>query len=291
MRQRFLLLSSILFMFIACKKTQEYSCQNCGKADGKLLSKVVYPDPFISGLYNVQAFYYDQSKRCIKIETGIIDSNATAPSFSVNISYTFYYTGINKNPAYMERRTPNSFPNVPRPFYFQFDNQGKKLKDSVRIAISQNQFSERVIHINRSGNKIITTPQYVNLSMDNSNFDTLIIGNNNINLIRSKIFKQAGNHDYQVAEYSYDNSINPFNKINISESFLFTNSSVGYGFLGPGLTRYIGFSENNCSGYSLNGVIQTSIQYSYDQDQYPSIAVATYQGTSYKQVAFFEYYP
>ena len=191
----------------------------------------------------------------------------------------------------MERRVPNVFPNVPRPFYFQFDTQGKKMKDSARIVISQTQYAERIINIIRSGNMIMTTPQYVNLSLDNSNFDTLVIRNNNIDIIRSRTFKQNGNHDYRLEEFGYDQGINPFNKLNISESFLFTNASIGYGFLGPGLTRYIGFSRNNCSGYSLDGVIQTSIQYSYDKDQYPLIAVATYQGTSYKQVAYFEYHP
>lgn len=270
---------------------QEHSCQNCGQTIDKLLSKVVYPDPFVSGLHNVQAFQYDQFKRCTKIETGNIDSNVSSPAFKVNTSYTFYYNGSAKNPSYMERRVPNAFPNVTRRYYFFFDNLGKKLKDSARIAVTPSQFTERNISINRSGNMIITTPRYVNLSLDNSNFDTLMIGSNNIDVIRTRIFKETGKHEYQLAEYGYDGAINPFSKINISESFLFTNSSVGYSFLGPGLTRYIGFSRNNCTGYSIDGIPETSIQYSYDKDQYPVIAVATYQGTTYKQVAYFEYYP
>ena len=291
MRQRSILLLSLILTFISCKKTQDYSCQGCGQTPDKLLSRVVYPDPFISGIYNVQVFSYDQFKRCTKIETGIIDSTATTPSFTVNTSYTFYYAGANKNPLYMERRTPNVFPNIPKPFYFKFDNQGKKLKDSVRSVISQTQYSEKIINIDRTGSTIITTPQYLNQSLDNSNFDTLSIRNDNIESIQSKIYRQSGNHQYMLDEFGYDQSINPFNKINISESFLFTNSSVGYNFLGPGLTRYIGFNRNNCTGYSTDGKIQTSIQYSYDKDQYPLIAVATYQGSTYKQVAYFEYQP
>jgi hypothetical protein len=266
---------------------QDLSCQNCGQTPEKLLSRVVYPDPFVSGLYNVQNFYYDQSKRCTKIETGLIDSNSAVPVFTVNTRYSFYYNGADKNPVSVDRRVPTAVPSIPRSFYFFYDQHGKKIKDSSRLST----FTEKVIDINRNSNTIITTPDFTNLSLDNSYFDTLTIRNSNIEIIRTRIFRETGKHEYQLTESGFDQGINPFNKLNINESFFFSNSSIGYSFLGPGLTRYIGFSRNNCTGYSINGIAETSIQYSYDTQQYPVIAVATYKGTNYKQVAYFEYYP
>ena len=68
--------------------------------------------------------------------------------------------------------------------------------------------------------------------------------------------------------FTYDQSINPYNKLNIANSLYFESASLGIGYNVPLETHYLGVTTNNMTTWA-DGSYIVSFTYLYDQANYP----------------------
>lgn len=239
-------------------------------------------------LKHVRIFNYGNSKRCTEIKLGTIDSSVLNPVFTLKQTLTFHYEGSSVLPSsFSSVRTV--FPNLTTTFYYKYDDQGKKVKDSVRVKNMAGDPADRVINYVYAKDKVYTTPKLTGFPMENNSLDTLsILSGGNIEKLVSRMIKATGD---QITTYSftYDQAISPYNKLNIANSLYFEHSSLGIGYNVPLETHYMGVTTNNMSSWS-SGNYKVEFNYVYDQYNYPVRKEMILPGdTQPFMVVFFEY--
>jgi hypothetical protein len=216
---------------------------------------------------NIRIFSYNGTNRCTEIKIGTIDSSLSNPVFTLAQTLTFKYGGASLLPelVYSVRTV---FPNLVTAFYFKYNSSGLKVTDSVRVKNSAGEPADKTIKYVYEGGNVYSTPVLTGFPIENHTFDTLtLLENGNMEKLVSRIKKSAGD---QIITYkfTYDQSISPYNKLNIANSLYFENPSIGIGYNVPKETHYLGVTTNNLTSWS-SGSYTVTIRYVYDADNYP----------------------
>ncbi len=254
----------------------------------KFLKREVYffsPNP---SLKSVRIFSYDAVNRCTEIKLGTIDSSQANPVFNLKQTLTFVYGSNSVLPdKFASVRTV--FPNLITIFYYSYNVQGLKTKDSVMVKNTAGDPASRVINYVYENGKVHTTPVLSGFSYENIPFDTLsVLQNGNIEKLVSRLNKASGD---QIAIYTftYDKYISPYNKLNIANSLYFENSAIGLGYNVPLETHYMGVTFNNMTSWS-SGTYKVTFKYVYTADKYPVKKEMFLPGDANAyQVTYFEY--
>lgn len=239
-------------------------------------------------LKSVRIFNYDAGNRCIEIKIGTIDSSKTNPIFNLIQTLTLNYIGASILPStFSSVRTV--FPNLITVYYYTYNNQGFKTKDSVMVKNMAGDPAYRVVNYVYDSGRVHTTPFLSGFPMDNIPFDTLsILQNGNIEKLVSRIKMSAGDRIVNYT-FTYDSNISPYNKLNIANSLYFENSSIGIGYNVPLETHYMGVTTNNMTSWT-SGSFTVTFKYVYDADKYPLRKEMVIPGsTNPYQVTLFEY--
>jgi hypothetical protein len=219
-------------------------------------------------LKNVRMFAYDNAKRCTEIKIGTIDSSITNPVFNLTQTLTLTYNGSDLVPSSFSS-VKTVFPNLVTTFYYKYNSQGRKISDSVRVKNQAGDPADRVIHyVYDDNDKVYATPVLTGFSMENNSLDTLsLLTRGNIEKLVSRIIRATGD---QIISYTftYDQSISPYNKLNIANSLYFESAALGIGYNVPLETHYMGVTTNNMTSWTT-GNYTVSFHYLYTQDQYP----------------------
>jgi hypothetical protein len=222
-------------------------------------------NPFLK---NVRMFAYDNTKRCTEIKIGTIDSSIINPVFNLTQTLTFAYNGSTLVPSSFSS-VKTVLPNLVTTFYYKYNDQGRKISDSVRVKNQAGDPADRVIHyVYDDNDKVYATPVLTGFSMENNSLDTLsLLTRGNIERLVSRIIKAAGD---QIVSYtfSYDQSVSPYNKLNIANSLYFESAALGIGYNVPLETHYMGVTTNNMTSWTT-GNYTVTFTYLYTADQYP----------------------
>ncbi len=218
-------------------------------------------------LKQVKRFSYDNADRCVEITLGTIDSSIAQPVFDLKQTLTFHYEGSSVVPSsFSSVRTV--FPNLIRTYYYQYNSQGRKIKDSVRVKNSTGGPADVVIHYTYDNNHVYIKPAFRDFSMENCSFDTLsLLTGGNIERLASKFIDSTRDHSIQYT-FTYDRSNNPYKKLNIANSLYFESASLGIGYNVPLETHYMGVTHNNMTSWT-SGTYTANFKYLYDRDNYP----------------------
>ena len=239
-------------------------------------------------LKNVRMFTYDNARRCTEIKIGIIDSSSTNPGFELKQTLTFSYDGSGLLPSsFSSVRTV--FPNLVTTYYYKYNNQGRKISDSVRVKNQAGDPADRVIHYVYDNDKVFATPALKGFPMENNSLDTLsLLSRGNIEKVVSRFIRTSGD---QIITYTftYDQAVSPYNKLNIANSLYFESAALGIGYNVPLETHYMGVTTNNMTSWTA-GDYTVSFNYLYTHDQYPVRKEMFLPGdVSPFQVILFEY--
>ena len=219
-------------------------------------------------LKNVRIFSYDNAMRCTEIKIGTIDSNNSNPFFNLTQTLTFKYDGPNSLLPTLFYSVRTIFPNLITTFYYQYNNQGRKIMDSVRVKNQAGDPADRVIHYKYDIDRVYATPVLTGFPMENNSLDTLsLLKQGNIEKLVSRIIRSTGD---QIVTYSftYDQFISPYNKLNIANSLYFESAALGIGYNVPLETHYMGVTTNNMTSWTT-GNYTVIFKYLYDQYGYP----------------------
>jgi hypothetical protein len=220
-----------------------------------------------ASLKNVRIFTYDNTNRCSEIKIGTIDSSISNPVFTLKQTLSFQYDGTSLLPSSFSS-VKTVFPNLVTTFYYSYNNQGRKNRDSVRVKNMAGDPADRVIHYEYTTDRVYTTPVLTGFPMENNSLDTLsMLSGGNIEKLVSRMIKSTGDL-VTTYTFTYDHFINPFNKLNIANSLYFEHSSLGIGYNVPLETHYFGVTTNNMASWTT-GNYTVNYNYLYDQDQYP----------------------
>ena len=213
-------------------------------------------------------FAYDNAKRCTEIKIGTIDSSIANPVFNLTQTLTFTYNGSTLVPSSFSS-VKTVFPNLVTTFYYKYNSQGRKISDSVRVKNQTGDPADRVIHyVYDDNDKVYATPVFTGFSMENNSLDTLsLLTRGNIEKRVSRIIRATGD---QILTYTftYDQSVSPYNKLNIANSLYFESAALGIGYNVPLETHYMGVTTNNMTSWTT-GNYTVTFKYLYTQDQYP----------------------
>jgi hypothetical protein len=215
----------------------------------------------------VRMFYYDADNRCYKIHVGIIDSSLNNPQFISTHSIAFNYEGASLQPVSLSS-VRTVFPNLVTTFFYKYNNQGLKVMDSVRVKNLAGEPADITVQYVYNKGRVYTTPVLTGFSIDGNPFDTLeLLQAGNIGRLISRVHR-AGSSRTTTYAFTYDQAINPYNKVNIANSFYFENAAVGLGYNVPRETHYLGVATNNMLSYTTGSYI-VKFRYVYDGDNYP----------------------
>ena len=216
----------------------------------------------------VRLFNYDNAMRCTEIKIGTIDSNNSNPVFNLTQTITLKYDGPNSLLPTLFYSVRTIFPNLITTFYYQYNSQGRKIKDSVRVKNQAGDPADRVIHYVYDNDRVYATPVFNGFPLENNSLDTLsLLKAGNIEKLVSRIIKSTG--DLIVTyTFTYDGYISPYNKLNIANSLYFESAALGIGYNVPQETHYMGVTTNNMTSWT-SGTYTTTFKYLYDQDRYP----------------------
>jgi hypothetical protein len=239
-------------------------------------------------LKSVRMFSYDGTNRCTEIKIGTIDSSQTNPAFTLKQTLTLSYDGTSILPSSVSS-VRSIFPNLVTVYYYKYNSQGFKIKDSVMVKNVSGVPGYRVINYVYDKDDVYTTPVLSGFSYDNVPFDTLsLLTNGNIERLVSKMTNSTGEIKANYT-FTYDKYISPYNKLNIANSLYFENSGMGLGYNVPLETHYMGVTTNNMISWS-SGTYTVSFRYVYDADKYPLRKEMIMPGASAPdQVTLFEY--
>jgi len=239
-------------------------------------------------LKNVRLFTYDNANRCTEIKIGTIDSSIANPVFVLKQTLSFTYDGSALLPSSFSS-VKTVFPNLVTTFYYKYNSQGRKISDSVRVKNQAGDPADRVINYVYDYDKVYATPVLTGFSMENNSLDTLLLlTRGNIEKLVSRIIRAAGD---QIVTYTftYDQSVSPYNKLNIANSLYFESAALGIGYNVPLETHYMGVTTNNMTSWTT-GNYTVRFSYLYNQDQYPVRKEMYLPGDiNPYQVMFFEY--
>ena len=240
-------------------------------------------------LKNVRVFAYDNARRCTEIKIGTIDSSIANPVFNLTQTLTFTYNGSAPVPSSFSS-VKTVFPNLVTKFYYKYNSQGRKISDSVRVKNQAGDPADRVIHyVYDDNDRVYATPVLTGFSMENNSLDTLsLLTRGNIEKLVSRMIRATGD---QIVTYTftYDQSVSPYNKLNIANSLYFESAALGIGYNVPLETHYMGVTTNNMTSWTT-GSYTVTFKYLYTPDQYPVRKEMFLPGdvTPY-QVVLFEY--
>ena len=180
----------------------------------------------------VRMFSYDANNRCQQIQLGTIDSSLNNPQFTLIQTISFKYDGASILPASLSS-VKTVFPNLVTTFYYKYNSGGLKIMDSVRVKNQAGEPADRTVRYVYEGFRAYTTPVFTGFSTDNNPFDTLdLLKAGNIERVISKS-TSAGLERIVIYNFAYDQSINPYNKLNIANSLYFENAGIGLGYNVP----------------------------------------------------------
>jgi hypothetical protein len=74
--------------------------------------------------------------------------------------------------------------------------------------------------------------------------------------------------EFITYQFTFDESVSPYNKLNITNSLHFENSAIGLGYNVPLETHYMGVTTNIMTSW-ITGSYKVSFKYLYDGDKYP----------------------
>ncbi len=256
-----------------------------------LLKKEVYYVSAIPGYRTVKEFQYDNLKRCTTIVVSKIDSanNILAPQTIFIL--TMKYTGSSMQPYEIDQASSFN-PQRPKKFYLTYDLDGRKLLDSTR---EKNFEGEEIYRLNiyeYKPNRVISTPYISKGSKNYASYDTLDLQGQNIH--RLATFYPDDNGGFWVAQtYTFDNKKNPYSQLNIANALYFMNSTIGMGYNLPQEMHYIGLNKNNMRTIIVSTVEEdglVTIDYTYNNDGYPTKKTMGFDGAEQKEFYEFEYY-
>jgi len=296
MRYTYALAVAALSLFISCKKENKTSISSSPESSftikerfdkaSKILSREVswnYASPLFK---YVRTFSYDENNRVNQIKIGTIDSSSISPVFILSRTLTFHYLGLENVPSSVSS-VRSVFPNLVTEFYFQYNSDGLKTRDSVRVKNIAGEPADRMTNYVYDKDKIYSTPLANGFTLDNSAFDTLDFKAGNIEMISSTY--NSSIPAQVIYTFSYDHNINPYNRMNIATALYFQNSALGIGYNVPLETHYIGLNANNMKTWTSDSYTVT-YAYVYDKDRYPIQKMMFLPGNSDpEQVTLFEY--
>jgi hypothetical protein len=212
------------------------------------------------------------------------------PVFSLKQTITFHYEGANSLMPSSLSSVRTALPTVVRTFYYTYNSDGRKIRDSIRVRNMDGDPADIVIRYEYGNDEVYATPVLKGLPMENSSLDTLaLLKGGNIDRLVSKAISSTGD-ERTIYTFTYDQHISPYNKLNISNSLYFESPSLGLGYNVPMETHYMGVTTNNMTSWSSDGYT-VNFRYSYDQDMYPLKKEMILLGdTEPYQTTFFEYY-
>lgn len=298
------LLFSFIFILTSCQKDINYSPPNSITIDPipqfsmsaakfqlstRFLKKEVNFTSDRPYLKSVRLFSYDNANRCTEIKLGTIDSSSNSPAFVLKQTITFNYDSTNLLPSSLSS-VRTVFPNLVTTYYYQYNEQGQKIKDSVRIKNQSGEPADRVINYQYLHDKVIATPSFTNFSMENNLIDTLsMLSGGNIDKLVSRMIHSTGD-DIITYNFTYDQFTSPYSKLNIANSLYFESSSLGLGYNIPLETHYMGVTSNNMTALITGNTI-FRFKYIYTPDGYPLKKEMFEPGesTNVYQVTYFEY--
>ena len=236
----------------------------------------------------VRMFSYDANNRCQQLQIGTIDSSLNSPQFNLTQTISFKYDGASLLPASLSS-VRTVFPNLVTTFYYKYNSGGLKVMDSVRVKNLAGEPADRTVRYIYEGFRVYTTPVFTGFSTDNNPFDTLdLLKAGNIEKLISKS-TSSGAERIVIYNFTYDQFINPYNKLNIANSLYFENAGIGLGYNVPLETHYLGVTINNLTSWS-SGSYTANFKYAYDKDKYPVKKEMTLPGDPNPyQVIYFEY--
>lgn len=242
-------------------------------------------NPFLK---HIRIFSYDATNRCTQIKIGTIDSSITNPNFKLTQTITFNYEGSAVLP-YSLSNVRTVFPNLITQFYFKYNNQGMKIMDSVRVINQLGEPADRTVKYEYVNESVYSTPVMNGFPMTNNSYDTLeLLSGGNIERLVSKHIRSTGD-ELVTYQFTYDDGVSPYNKLNIANSLYFENSAIGLGYNVPLETHYMGVTTNNMTSW-MTGSYKVNFNYQYDMDKYPLRKEMIRPGdTSPYQVVLFEY--
>ena len=264
------------------------TAQKISESSSKLLKREVSYTKNNPNLKNVREFSYDNAKRCTEIKIATIDSSSLNPVYELKQTLTFTYEGSALLPSsFSSVRTV--FPNLVTTFYYKYNNQGRKISDSVRVKNQLGEPADRVIRYVYDNDKVYATPVFTGFPLENNSLDTLsLLTKGNIEKHVSRTIKAAGDLITSYT-FTYDQSVSPYNKLNIANSLYFESPALGIGYNVPKETHYMGVTTNNMTSWTT-GNYTVNFTYSYSQDQYPIRKEMFLPGdTKPTQVISFEY--
>ena len=239
-------------------------------------------------LKHIRIFSYDAANRCTEIKIGAIDSSITNPVFKLTQTITFNYEGSAVLPSSLSN-VRTVFPNLITQFYFKYNSQGMKIRDSVRVINQLGEPADRTVKYEYVNERVYSTPVMNGFPMVNNSYDTLeLLSGGNIERLVSKHIRTTG-EELVTYQFTYDDGVSPYNKLNIANSLYFENSAIGLGYNVPLETHYMGVTTNNMTSW-MTGSYKINFNYEYDMDKYPLRKEMIRPGdTSPYQVVLFEY--
>lgn len=240
-------------------------------------------------LKSVRIFTYDNANRCTEIKIGTIDSSSANPVFNLTQTLTFKYDNSSILLPDFFYSVKTIFPNLSTSFYYKYNSQGRKIKDSVRVKNQAGDPADRVINYGYDIDRVYATPVLTGFPMENNSLDTLsLLKGGNIEKLVSRVIRSTGD---QIITYTfkYDAFISPYNKLNIANSLYFESAALGIGYNVPLETHYMGVTTNNMTSWTA-GNYTVNFRYVYDAARYPLKKEMFLPGdTNPSQVSFFEY--
>jgi hypothetical protein len=267
-----MLIAFALLAFLSCQKENNSPIQE-PPVDSipqlpKLLKREVSYTKNKPQLKWVKLFTYDDSKRCTEVSVGVIDSAVTTPSFNLQRKLTFLYDESSSRMPSSVSSWRKSLPNFTDTYYHTYNNLGHKIKDSVSVKNTSGEIGSFVIHYEYGSDKVSGRPVLTGFPMENSSLDTIYFTEaGNIERQATRHLSAGGDEFYSYI-FTYDQGVNPYNKLNIENSLYFQHPSIGIGYNVPFETHYIGFNTNNMTSFKT-GTLLVTFKYVYDEDQYP----------------------
>lgn len=272
----------ILFFSVitSCKKSSNDSPRDPNKLRISKITQTAVSAPRTKSATN---FIYDEQRRVKRITT-TSDTSATVPMSNL----TYYYHDTDKNPY---RASGQVLSGWVADIFYTYNNAGILIRDS---AINAGATEVRTHDYTYSPDKIIVKKGYYFTSnpggvAGNTLIDSVVIKNNNI----AEIVYPTGSIG-QSAYYfqlSYDDKINPLNKLNIA-AVKVTEGLNGFpDIMAPG------FCKNNITAYTTGTISYSGVRsekatqpyvFTYTKEGLPESCTVTTQLDTYIFNYFYE---
>lgn len=257
---RVILFGGILLLFVAgiisCKKSSDDAPRNPDKLRISRVAQSTVPGP---QKVNVTDFIYDDANRVNKIaysyEETVNGNLTTQPGNSL----TFYYNGTDKNPYKASGALSGG---ITGDIYYTYNNAGLLVRDSAKGSGTNQVITHEYTY---SPNKIIVKKGYYFIMSTgeisgNTLIDSVVIKNNNI----AEIVYATGSIGLPAYYFqlSYDDKINPLNKLNIAAVKITEGLTSLPDNMAPG------FCKNNITAYTTGTINYSGNHIEKDMQSY-----------------------